>query len=37
MLQFKEGELHAGRSDTILTSRKQAIAITQSEAKNLKK
>ena len=34
MLQFKEGELHAGRSDTIVTYRKQAIAIGLSEAKN---
>ena len=35
--EFKEGELHAGKSDTIVTNRKQAIAIALSEAKNIKK
>lgn len=37
MHEFKEGELHAGKSNTIVTNRKQAIAIALSEAKNLKK
>jgi hypothetical protein len=37
MYEFKEGELHIGNSDTIVTSRKQAIAIALSEAENLKK
>ena len=36
MHEFKEGQLHAGKSDTILTNRKQAVAIALSEAKNLK-
>ena len=35
MHEFKEGELHAGKSDTIVTNRKQAIAIALSEAKNI--
>ena len=35
--QFKEGELPGEKSGTIVTSRKQAIAIAQSEAKNFKK
>ena len=34
---FKEGELPAGKSGTILTNRKQAIAIAYSENKNIKK
>lgn len=37
MHEFKEGELHAGQSDTIVTNRKQAIAIALSEADKLKK
>ena len=37
MHEFKEGELHAGNSDTIVTYRKQAIAIALSETENLKK
>ena len=36
MHEFKEGELHVGKSDTIVTNRKQAIAIALSEAGNLK-
>lgn len=32
MHEFKEGDLHIGNSDTIVTSRKQAIAIALSEA-----
>ncbi|WP_421797910.1 DUF6496 domain-containing protein [Haliscomenobacter sp.] len=32
MHEFKEGELHSGKSDTIVTDRKQAIAIALSEA-----
>ena len=34
--EFKERELHAGKSDTIVTYRKQAIAIAHSETKILK-
>ena len=37
MHEFKEGELPAGKSGTIVTYRKQAIAIAQSENKNFKK
>ncbi len=37
MHEFKEGELHAGKSDTIVTNPKQAIAIVLSEAEGLKK
>jgi hypothetical protein len=37
MHEFKEGELHAGTSETIVTNRKQAIAIALSEADKLKK
>jgi hypothetical protein len=37
MHEFLKGELHVGKSDTIVTYRKQAIAIVQSEARNLKK
>lgn len=40
MHEFKEGELHAGKTDTIVTNRKQAIAIALSEAEepgNLKR
>lgn len=32
MHEFKEGELHSGKSDKIVTNRKQAIAIALSEA-----
>lgn len=32
MHEFKEGELHIGKSDKIVTNRKQAIAIALSEA-----
>ena len=32
MHEFKEGELHSGISDVIVTDRKQAIAIALSEA-----
>jgi hypothetical protein len=37
MHEFKEGELHVGKSDRIFTSRKQAIAIALSEADELEK
>ncbi len=37
MHEFKEGELHVGKSDSIVTSRKQAIAIALSEADELEK
>ena len=37
MHEFEAGELHTGKSDTIVTYRKQATAIALSEAKNLKK
>lgn len=32
MHEFKEGELHIGQTQTIVTNRKQAIAIAMSEA-----
>jgi hypothetical protein len=35
MHEFKEGELHAGKSEVIVTNRKQAIAIALSEADEL--
>jgi Family of unknown function (DUF6496) len=35
MHEFKEGELHSGKSDVIVTNRKQAIAIALSEAHEL--
>ncbi len=35
MHEFKEGELHSGKSDIIVTNRKQAIAIALSEAHEL--
>ena len=35
MHEFKEGELHTGKSNTIVTNRKQAIAIALNEAKNI--
>lgn len=37
MHEFKEGELHAGKTETIVTNRKQAIAIALSEADELEK
>ena len=37
MNEFKEGELHSGKTDTIVTKPKQAIAIALSEAEELKK
>ena len=37
MLEFKDDGVHAGNSDTLLTYRKQAISIAQSEIKNPKK
>lgn len=37
MHEFKEGELHSGKSDKIVTNPKQAIAIALSEAEELKK
>jgi Family of unknown function (DUF6496) len=36
MHEFKAGELHSGKSDTIITNPKQAIAIALSEADELK-
>lgn len=32
MHEFKEGKLHSGKTDTIVTNQKQAIAIALSEA-----
>ena len=37
MHEFKEGTLHSGKTDTIVTNPKQAIAIALSEAEKLKK
>ena len=37
MHEFKEGELHSGKSDVIVTNPKQAIAIALSEAEGLDK
>jgi hypothetical protein len=37
MHEFKEGELHSGNTDTIVTNPKQAIAIALSEADELEK
>jgi hypothetical protein len=37
MHEFKEGELHSGKSDKIVTNPKQAIAIALSEADELEK
>ena len=35
MHEFKEGELHSGKSEIIVTNTKQAIAIALSEAEGL--
>lgn len=35
--QFKENHLHSGKSKTLVTNRKQAIAISLSEAEELYK
>lgn len=35
MHEFKEGDLHSGKSDIIVTNPKQAIAIALSEAEGL--
>jgi hypothetical protein len=37
MHEFKEGELHSGKTDTIVTNPKQAIAIALSEAEDVGK
>jgi Family of unknown function (DUF6496) len=37
MHEFKEGELHSGKTETIVTNPKQAIAIALSEVDELKK
>ncbi len=37
MHEFKTGELHSGKTDTIVTNPKQAIAIALSEANELNK
>lgn len=37
MHEFKEGELHSSKTDTIVKDPKQAIAIALSEAEGLKK
>jgi Family of unknown function (DUF6496) len=37
MHQFKEGDLHSGKTETIVTNPKQAIAIALSEAEGLDK
>jgi hypothetical protein len=37
MHEFKEGELHSGKSDKIITNPKQVIAIALSKAEVLKK
>ena len=37
MHEFKEGKLHAGKTDTIITNPKQAIVIALSAAEKLKK
>lgn len=37
MHEFKEGILHAGKTNTIVTNPKQAIAIALSEAEDLDK
>lgn len=35
MHEFKEGELHSGKTETIVTNSKQAIAIALSEAEDV--
>lgn len=37
MHKFKEGDLHWGKSETIVANPKQAIAIALSEAEDLEK
>ena len=37
MHKFKEGDLHSGKTETIVTNPKQAIAIALSEADELEK
>ena len=37
MHEFKEGKLHSGKTETIVTKPKQAIAISLSEAEGLSK
>lgn len=37
MHEFKEGELHSGKTDVIVTNPKQAIAIALSEAEEIDK
>jgi ribosomal protein L21E len=37
MHEFNEGELHAGKTETIVKNRKQAIAIALSEADEVEK
>jgi hypothetical protein len=37
MHEFKEGDLHSGKTETIVTNPKQAIAIALSEAEGLDK
>jgi Family of unknown function (DUF6496) len=37
MHEFKEGDLHSGKTDSIVTNPKQAIAIALSEAEGLDK
>ena len=37
MHEFKEGDLHSGKTETIVKNPKQAIAIALSEADELKK
>ncbi len=37
MHQFKEGELHSGKTDKVVTNPKQAIAIALSEAEETRK
>ena len=37
MHEFKEGDLHSGKTETIVTNPKQAIAIALSEAEGLEK
>lgn len=37
MHEFKDGKLHSGKTETIVTNPKQAIAIALSEAEDLNK